>query len=61
MKRLGTTLEVANAVLYLASPASSFVTGIALVVDGGEYQSNWPSMWGMYGDPPMEKANVEES
>ncbi len=61
MKRLGTTLEVANAVLYLASPASSFVTGIALVVDGGEYQSNWPSMWGMYGDPPMEKQNAEES
>jgi NAD(P)-dependent dehydrogenase (short-subunit alcohol dehydrogenase family) len=28
--------EVANAFVYLASPAASYVSGIALVVDGGE-------------------------
>jgi 2-keto-3-deoxy-L-fuconate dehydrogenase len=33
--RLGTPEEVAEAALYLASPASSFVTGSALVIDGG--------------------------
>ena len=33
--RLGTPEEIAEATLYLASPASSFVTGSALVVDGG--------------------------
>jgi len=33
--RVGTPEEVAQAVLYLASDASSFVTGTALVVDGG--------------------------
>ena len=33
--RIGTPEEVAQAVLYLASDASSFVTGSSLVVDGG--------------------------
>lgn len=33
--RVGTPEEVARAVLYLASDASSFVTGTSLVVDGG--------------------------
>ncbi|NCF19106.1 MAG: SDR family oxidoreductase [Haliea sp.] len=33
--RLGTAQEVANAVVFLASPAASFITGTNLVVDGG--------------------------
>jgi NAD(P)-dependent dehydrogenase (short-subunit alcohol dehydrogenase family) len=33
--RIGKPGEIARAALYLASDASSFVTGIALVVDGG--------------------------
>lgn len=33
--RVGTAEEVADAIVYLASPASSFVTGTCLVVDGG--------------------------
>jgi 2-keto-3-deoxy-L-fuconate dehydrogenase len=35
MGRLGTTDEIAQAVLYLASDAAAFVTGSALVIDGG--------------------------
>jgi NAD(P)-dependent dehydrogenase (short-subunit alcohol dehydrogenase family) len=33
--RMGTGEEIAEAVLYLATPLSSFVTGIGLVIDGG--------------------------
>ncbi|MFZ0797670.1 MAG: SDR family oxidoreductase [Terriglobales bacterium] len=33
--RVGTAEEIAQAALYLASDASSFVTGTALIVDGG--------------------------
>jgi NAD(P)-dependent dehydrogenase (short-subunit alcohol dehydrogenase family) len=35
LKRVGRPEEVARSVLYLASDDSSFVTGTALLVDGG--------------------------
>ena len=33
--RMGTAEEVANAALFLASDEASFITGSALLVDGG--------------------------
>jgi len=35
LARVGTPVDIANAVLFLASPMSSWITGAALVVDGG--------------------------
>ncbi len=35
LARVGSTDDVANAALFLASPMSSWITGAALVVDGG--------------------------
>lgn len=42
MGRLGTPEDIACAVLYLASPASAWVTGKVFDVDGGTIASNWP-------------------
>jgi 7-alpha-hydroxysteroid dehydrogenase len=42
MKRLGTPEDVALMALYLASSASSWVTGKIFEVDGGTVASNWP-------------------
>jgi NAD(P)-dependent dehydrogenase (short-subunit alcohol dehydrogenase family) len=33
--RLGTTAEIAQAVIYLFSDAAAFITGHSLVMDGG--------------------------
>jgi 7-alpha-hydroxysteroid dehydrogenase len=42
MRRLGTVEDIAIAALYLASPASSWVTGKVFEVDGGTEATNWP-------------------
>jgi len=42
MARLGTPEDIALAALYLASPASSWVTGKVFEIDGGTVASNWP-------------------
>jgi 7-alpha-hydroxysteroid dehydrogenase len=42
MRRLGEVEDIATMALYLASPASSWVTGKLMEVDGGMETTNWP-------------------
>jgi NAD(P)-dependent dehydrogenase (short-subunit alcohol dehydrogenase family) len=44
-RRMGSTDEVAAGIVWLASPASRYVTGTVLVVDGGLLLDNWPDPW----------------
>lgn len=52
VQRFGKTQDIANAALYLASPAADFVTGTDLVVDGGQYLTA-PNI--MFGYPKFVK------
>jgi 3-oxoacyl-[acyl-carrier protein] reductase len=38
--RMGSPEEVANAIVFLASDAASWITGVALAVDGGQHKGN---------------------
>lgn len=43
LRRVGTPQDVADAVLFFCSPASSFISGQTLWVDGGVFsQAQWP-------------------
>ena len=47
MRRNGTPEDIANAVLYLTSPAASWVTGTMLDVNGGpvdEFRNQFPDL-----------------
>ena len=58
MRRVGTTAEVARAVLWLCSDHSSFITGTVMPIDGGQAAGNKPPQMYRPGQPmpdrPME-------
>jgi NAD(P)-dependent dehydrogenase (short-subunit alcohol dehydrogenase family) len=41
--RWGTPADIANMVVFLASPAGEWITGAILVVDGGEWLAKNPA------------------
>ena len=46
MKKMGSSFDVANAVLFLASDEAKYITGTEIVVDGGSlmYSRTTPSI-----------------
>jgi glucose 1-dehydrogenase len=55
LNRLGEVEDVAQAVLYLASDNSSFVTGTKIVVDGGEQHTGYPEIFRVLMTPEVFK------
>ena len=54
MRRTGQAAEVAQAVLWLCSPSSSFITGTVLPIDGGQSAGNKPPQMYSQGRPMAE-------
>jgi NAD(P)-dependent dehydrogenase (short-subunit alcohol dehydrogenase family) len=55
MRRTGSTAEVAQAVLWLCSEQSSFITGTVLPIDGGQAAGNKPPQMYRQGQPMQEE------
>jgi NAD(P)-dependent dehydrogenase (short-subunit alcohol dehydrogenase family) len=51
MRRTGQASEVAQTVLWLCSPASSFITGAVIPIDGGQSAGNKPPQMYRQGQP----------
>ncbi len=51
MARTGTPQEVAQAVLWLCSDQSSFITGVVMPIDGGQLAGNKPPQMYRQGQP----------
>ena len=51
MRRVGSTAEVAQAVLWLCSDRSSFITGTVVPIDGGQTAGNKPPQMYRQGQP----------
>jgi NAD(P)-dependent dehydrogenase (short-subunit alcohol dehydrogenase family) len=59
MRRLGTVEEVAEAVLWLSSEHSSFITGMVLPIDGGQSAGNKPDQMYRAGEPMEPRASTQ--
>ena len=55
--RLGTTRDIADAALFLCSDAATFINGVTLVVDGGQ----WLASYRLSGEPPSLEDRGSES
>ena len=51
MRRTGTAAEVAQTVLWLCSPQSSFITGAVIPIDGGQSAGSKPPQVFQQGQP----------
>ena len=56
MRRIGHAFEVAQAVLWLCSEQSSFITGAVLPIDGGQSAGNKPPQMYRQGQPMSTQA-----
>ncbi|PLW56905.1 hypothetical protein PCANC_01289 [Puccinia coronata f. sp. avenae] len=56
LRRFGTRGDIANATVFLFSPAASYITGTILICDGGEHHTRTPASFGD-SDPTKQDLN----
>jgi NAD(P)-dependent dehydrogenase (short-subunit alcohol dehydrogenase family) len=59
MRRIGSAAEVASVVLWLSSPASSYVTGAVIPIDGGQSAGVKPPQMYRQGQPMQARDGDE--
>jgi NAD(P)-dependent dehydrogenase (short-subunit alcohol dehydrogenase family) len=59
MRRVGSPAEVAQAVLWLCSDQSSFITGTVMPIDGGQAAGNKPPQMYRQGQPMADQPAAE--
>ncbi|KAK0555049.1 peroxisomal 2 4-dienoyl-CoA reductase sps19 [Tilletia horrida] len=59
MQRMGQKDDIANAALFLFSPAASYITGTKVVVDGGAWQTQ--GAWLPYPDSVLDAKSLREA
>ena len=60
VQRMGSLEDIANAGVFLFSPAASYITGIELVVDGGSWHTGGSGFGLPYPENVMDGANFRE-
>ncbi len=60
MRRVGSPAEVAQAVLWLCSDQSSFITGTVMPIDGGQAAGNKPQQMYRQGQPMQDLSRPNE-
>jgi NAD(P)-dependent dehydrogenase (short-subunit alcohol dehydrogenase family) len=59
MRRTGRASEVAQTVVWLCSPASSFITGAVIPIDGGQSAGNKPPQMYSQGQPMTAQEDTD--
>jgi len=60
LQRFGTRGDIANAAIFLFSPAASYITGTILISDGGEHHTRTSNSFGAFNPTTPDRSNPQK-